>query len=219
MFEEIKKNLFVYYSPNAGSNAYLLVGKKIALIDSSLKINSQELRESLASESIKPTDVDFVLHTHGHADHFGSDALFKNAEIKMHSFDAEYVSIRDFSFTGSGAFGQDFFPRINSFFSSGERISLAPFELEVVFTPGHTAGSVCFYDKKNKLLFSGDTLFRDGYGRTDLPSGDIGQMKKSIELISGLDFELLLPGHGLILKGSQEENINSVLKTLSIKYI
>jgi len=219
MFEEIKKNLFVYYSPNAGSNAYLLVGRKSALIDSSLGINSQELEESLNSVSINAGDIDFVLHTHGHADHLGSDALFGNAEIRMHKFDAEYLSIRDPAFTGSGAFGQDYFPKINSFYSKGERISLAPFGLEVLFTPGHTAGSVCFYDKKNGLLFSGDTLFREGYGRTDLPSGNAEGMKKSIELISKLDFKMLLPGHGLILKGGQKGNIDSVLKTLSIKYI
>ncbi len=219
MFEELRKNLFVYYPPNAGSNAYLLIGKKNAFIDSSLSINSQELQDSLEAIKMNAAEIDLVLHTHGHADHFGSDFIFKKAEKAMHSFDAQYVSIKDSAFTGSAAFRQDYFPEISSNFHEGEIIELKPFSLEVIFTPGHTAGSVCFYDGKSSLLFSGDTLFREGYGRTDLPSGNPEEMKESLQKISKLKFDMLLPGHGLVLKHGQEENIDLVLKTLSLKYI
>jgi glyoxylase-like metal-dependent hydrolase (beta-lactamase superfamily II) len=65
--------------------------------------------------------------------------------------------------------------------------------IEVFETPGHTSDSVCFLYKK--VLFSGDTLFHNGIGRTDLPSGNEEEMKKSLEFLRSLDYDVLCPGH------------------------
>ena len=69
--------------------------------------------------------------------------------------------------------------------------------LTILPTPGHTPGSVCFYFPEDKVLFSGDTLFQMGYGRTDLPGGDIRQLWHSLDLLLALPPETVVyPGHG-----------------------
>ena len=70
-------------------------------------------------------------------------------------------------------------------------------KFEIIHTPGHTPGSVCFYFPEEKVLFSGDTLFRMGYGRTDLPGGDMGQLIDSLEHLFMLPADVrVFPGHG-----------------------
>ena len=69
--------------------------------------------------------------------------------------------------------------------------------LTILSTPGHTPGSVCFYFPEDGVLFSGDTLFQMGYGRTDLPGGDIRQLWRSLDLLLALPPETVVyPGHG-----------------------
>jgi glyoxylase-like metal-dependent hydrolase (beta-lactamase superfamily II) len=75
-------------------------------------------------------------------------------------------------------------------------------ELKVVPSPGHSPGSVALYWPARKALFSGDVLFRDGLGRTDLPGGNGAILKQSIKQLESLDSEWLLPGHGEILQGA-----------------
>ena len=75
--------------------------------------------------------------------------------------------------------------------------------MHVIETPGHSPGSLCFYWPWEKALFCGDVLFKDGIGRTDLPGGSGALLKKSIETLSTLDVEVLLPGHGDIIRGKE----------------
>jgi len=219
MFEQVRDNLYVFYSSNYGSNIFVLVGQKIALIDASTSNNSAELLSGLASLNIKPENVDFLLFTHGHADHFGCSKLFPKAEKLMHAKDAEKMELRDKAFSGSELFGEKEFPKIKSYLSQNQSINLKPFNLKVIETPGHTAGSVCFIEEKQKFLFSGDTLFTGSCGRTDLPTGSTQQLVESLQKIAELAYETLLPGHGLILKENQKKNVSDVLKSLKHQYI
>jgi len=216
MMEEVCKNVFFLQSANESCNSYLVLGRKLALIDSGLSLNAGFLKNSLRQLGFKPEDVELVLHTHGHADHFSADFLFPRAQIRMAEFDALRVSLKDAMFTCSETFGETFFPKISSFFQPGEVISLPPFKLSVIPTPGHTEGSVCFFEKQKKLLFSGDTLFNGGVGRFDMISGSAQRLRRSLEALSKLDFELLLPGHGAILKGRGKENIKNAVETLFV---
>ena len=69
--------------------------------------------------------------------------------------------------------------------------------LELLETPGHTRGSICLYFPEEKTLFSGDTLFRMGYGRTDLPGGNMGQLINSLDRLFELPSDVrVYPGHG-----------------------
>ncbi len=218
MFEQLEKNLFVFYSSNMGSNVYVLIGKIIALIDTSLKVNATELTDALHSIGIKESDVDLILHTHAHADHIGCTALFSKAEKRMHESDAKKVELHDARYTCSNLLNQNEYPKIDSYLKKDEIIEIKPFSLRVVYTPGHTQGSVCFYDENKRMLFSGDTLFEKACGRTDLPGGSEQQLVESLFNIQYLKFDTLLPGHGVVFKGDQQENIEAVLKTLQGKY-
>ena len=76
-------------------------------------------------------------------------------------------------------------------------------ELSVIHTPGHSPGSASLYWPLQKALFTGDLIFREGVGRTDLPGGDGSLLKESIKRLAELDVEWLLPGHGNFISGAK----------------
>ena len=82
--------------------------------------------------------------------------------------------------------------------SDGQQLSLAGFSIRVIHTPGHTRGGVCYYFDAERVLFSGDTLFAASVGRTDLPTGSMSQIIRSIreKLFHLPDDTRVLPGHG-----------------------
>ena len=92
--------------------------------------------------------------------------------------------------------------------AEGGRIRFGDIELQVLHTPGHTEGSVCLLDPEAGLLFAGDTLFADGWGRTDLPGGSEEQMVESLSRLAGLPDELrVLPGHGAATTIARERRL------------
>ena len=81
--------------------------------------------------------------------------------------------------------------------AEGEQIRFGDIRLEVLHTPGHTEGSVCLLAQDERLLFTGDTLFRGGWGRVDLPGGSADAMIESLGRLATLEHDLrVLPGHG-----------------------
>jgi len=89
-------------------------------------------------------------------------------------------------------------PEPLGFLNDGDLIPFGDSTLKVLFTPGHAAGSICLYDEKNGIVFTGDVLFKDTIGRTDLPSGNFDQLMTSIrtKLFTLPDETVVLPGHG-----------------------
>lgn len=87
--------------------------------------------------------------------------------------------------------------------------NIGNFTLDVVYTPGHTSDSISIYFDEEKVIFVGDFIFYHTIGRTDLPTGDYSQMRKSIEKIKEYDNIVIYPGHGKIttLKEEKENNI------------
>lgn len=126
--------------------------------------------------------VKYIILTHWHPDHAQCAVELKNkfgAQILVHEAEEKYLK-----------FSPDLFLKNNGIIKIGSE------SLEVIHTPGHTQGSICL--KVGQKLFTGDLLFIDGVGRTDLPGGSDAQMKESLELISGIikpGMEIL-PGHG-----------------------
>ena len=140
-----------------------------------------------------------VLLTHGHFDHMrGVDRLCKklNAPLYVHQLDE--CMLNDSYLNGSELMGEEFVvaqPAID--LSGGERLKLMEDEIEVIHTPFHTKGSVCYYLINNKLLFSGDTLFKNSIGRDDLPNSDPRKASESLNKIRKLPKECkIFPGHG-----------------------
>ncbi|MBU2537594.1 MAG: MBL fold metallo-hydrolase [Proteobacteria bacterium] len=142
--------------------------------------------------------VEAIICTHGHPDHVCGNAKIQKAtgaSILMHQSDAEFFAkpevIDYFSMLGLPPS-----PPVDRTVSDGEEIVIGTISLKVLHTPGHTPGGICLYAAPH--LFTGDTLFVEGLGRTDFPGGDMNQLLTSInEKILTLPAETVVwPGHG-----------------------
>ncbi len=144
--------------------------------------------------------VGAVLLTHGHFDHImaaGEMARDFGAPVYVGAEDAEMLNdITKSDYTGMLGLTRADWPAIDAA-SFGETLSVCGMDFTVLATPGHSRGSVCLYLKDEAVLFSGDTLFRAGYGRLDLYGGKIGAMLKSLKRLFTLPGEVeVYPGHG-----------------------
>ena len=139
--------------------------------------------------------VDAVLLTHGHFDHVGAvEEIVEATGCKL------WMSQRDWSQVPS-PMTDYFYPIANcdftevQFCEEGEIISAGGLNFRVLETPGHTWGSVCYLCENS--LFSGDTLFARGCGRTDLPGGDWDTIQQSLKRLASLEENYTVyPGHG-----------------------
>lgn len=217
MFKEIHPNLFILFGEGYSCNSFLFKGKTNVLIDTGLSQAIPSLQQSLKELNLLPEEIHLILHTHGHADHFQADHLFNKAEIRMSKADGEKVNQKNSFFTASPPTGESHYPTITSFVKENESIKLNEFNLKLLSTPGHTKGSICFYEKNKKLLFSGDTIFRESIGRSDLPSGNQEELFNSIKKLSSLQSAFLLPGHGETVKGEKEVKDNFLKALLFLK--
>ena len=150
--------------------------------------------------------IEKILLTHSHLDHLGAVLeIAQKCKIPFFGLDrAKLYLSNPYHFTDQNTLSQ------MSFFKNGEKISLSDESatLEVLATPGHTVDSVCFYDKKNQVLFSGDTLFAKGYGRTDLEGGNEAELFQSLKQILELPPQTkVYPGHGSSTTIQAEKNI------------
>ncbi len=145
-------------------------------------------------------EVKYVFNTHGHIDHIAanSDLLEEtNAQLLIHKDDAEFLQNPELnlaSFIG-GAGSEIELPQADKLLEDGDKIKCGDLVFEIIHTPGHTPGGICL--KVNNLLFSGDTLFSLGIGRTDFPLGSQQKLKESINKIVILEDDVeVYPGHG-----------------------
>jgi glyoxylase-like metal-dependent hydrolase (beta-lactamase superfamily II) len=104
--------------------------------------------------------------------------------------------------------------RVDFHLVEGE-LEVGDHRFQVIYTPGHAPGSICLYWPEAKALFTGDVIFSQSLGRTDLPGGRGALLKASIDRLTELDVELLLPGHGPVLRGKAavKENFYLVRST------
>ena len=85
-----------------------------------------------------------------------------------------------------------------------DRLSAGDMELEIIHSPGHSPGCICFYARREKVLICGDVIFAGNTGRVDFPGGSADELKKSINELSKLEIEYLLPGHMEIVTGAEK---------------
>lgn len=179
------------------TNCYIVYEKetqKAVIIDPAAE--PKKILQVLNEEDLKP---EAVLLTHGHFDHIlAADTLRKAYRIPVCLYKEEEELLSDPDKNCSYMYAAPYGIKADVLLEDGQKIEYLNTALRVIATPGHTAGSCCYYAEEEGVLFSGDTLFRGTVGRTDLPTSRPELIETSIcEKLFALSEEVaVLPGHG-----------------------
>ena len=183
----LEENCYIVYEENGNGKCFL--------VDPGASGN-MILRE-LESLGLVP---EAILLTHGHFDHIMAVEWIrkKYQELPVCALDAEKEVLSDPEKSLLRAFGGKFNTEDMQFLKDGAVFAPAGIPLTYLATPGHTVGSACIYLPEEGILFSGDTLFLEGAGRTDLPTGNTAALSDSIRnrLMALPDPTRVFPGHG-----------------------
>lgn len=164
-----------------------------------LYVEAKPINEYITEAKLK---VKFIVNTHGHSDHVKSNIIFQEkygVPICIHTLDAPFIASKEN--TNAPA---------NILLEEGNLITFGTETLKVMHTPGHTPGSISLVG--DKLVFTGDTLFAGGIGRTDFPEGSMSDMRLSLQKLVRLpDYLLVYPGHGETSMIGEEKRVNPFL--------
>jgi len=193
---------FVWRDTTANNaNTYLINGSKKILIDPGHDHLFGNVKDHLSELSITPQDIDLIILTHGHPDHVEAVRAFSNSRTLVALHETELDFIKTLAPHYGAAMGiSNFEPQI--LLREGELL-LGDMKFQVIHTPGHSPGSICLYWLQEKALVTGDVIFYQGIGRTDLPGGNGQALKESIRRLSRLEVDHLLPGHGEAVSGRE----------------
>lgn len=196
-------------------NSYIYRGEKLILIDPGHIVNESgercldSLTRDISADGIDLEEIELILCTHGHPDHVEAAGVIRKqsgAKIGIHRQDAFFMEALEQRLAASGSqrppLAPDFYLQAGALKlgGSGENEDL----IQVIETPGHSPGSVCFYFPEEKALITGDTVFDSSIGRSDLPGGDFEALGNSVAALARLDgIELLLPGHMGAIRGAE----------------
>jgi len=196
---------FIWQSASENNcNSFFVDGAKKILIDPGHRHLFLHVKRGLAQIETTPEQIDVVLVTHGHPDHLEMVGSFgPSTRWAMSRIDYEFVM----KYIGSHME----FPAPAFFLQEGDLV-IGDKTFRVILTPGHSPGSVCLYWPEKKVLFTGDVVFSQSIGRTDLPGGSGKQLKESISKLAELDVEVLCPGHGDVVAG--RENVKKNFKMI-----
>jgi glyoxylase-like metal-dependent hydrolase (beta-lactamase superfamily II) len=200
LLTKVNERITLIHLSDLDSNIYL-IGKD-TIIDSGTGLNFVRLYDIFKRLKLDFDGVKNIVNTHMHWDHIGGNGFFENAKIHIHEKDAPVLEKGDAAMCNSAYFSGKMHPmKVGARLKEGDEI----FGFKVLHTPGHTQGSICLFDPKGKILISGDTVFADGVGRTDLAGGSEEDMGRSLEKLSALKIDKILPGHGEpVLKGADK---------------
>ncbi|MBS7652430.1 MAG: MBL fold metallo-hydrolase [Candidatus Bathyarchaeia archaeon] len=175
------------------SNIYVLGRRGALIVDTGVGNSLNPVWPQLHRLGVRGEDIAGVALTHAHHDHVGGVLrILERAtpRVYIHRLDATYIA---------SSLG----PLLRKV-DDGDIIDAGPWPLRVVWTPGHTRGSICLYSEEMRLLLSGDTVFPGGhYGRYDGETGSREEIVNSLMRLTSLDVEVMLPGHGTpVLEGA-----------------
>jgi glyoxylase-like metal-dependent hydrolase (beta-lactamase superfamily II) len=148
------------------------------------------------------SDIDLVVATHAHPDHFEAARVFKDTPALFAMGESDWRLVEEMGKHLGAAIEVELYTP-DLLLRAGD-LRVKGLELQVLETPGHSPGSVSLYWPDKKALFPGDVIFREGLGRTDLPGGNGQLLKASIKSLEALDVEWVLPGHGEPVSGAEE---------------
>jgi len=199
----MSSNCYVIYDHDQG---------KGAIVDPGVP----DVRALLGEVDQHQLHIQYILNTHGHFDHVASNSILDlpDADLAIHAED------RDLLLAGGGApmFGLPFVPSPEPalILEDGMVLAIGDLRVEVLHTPGHSPGSVCFYLPEEQALLTGDTLFASSVGRTDLPGGNHQALERSLRRLCELPGSTrVYPGHGDATTIDRERRVNPFLSRLS----
>ena len=207
-------------------NVYCIVDKasdEIALFDAGNATSLNGLIEGLMDINLDFKDITKIFITHEHVDHvLGLYPLMEKMkddppEIFAYGETAKVLLSGDESqiFPGNlgltpSMFGVKIFPLKITDISGEKEVNFSDFKFQIHYTPGHSLGSICYYESNKKILIPGDVVFTGGsFGRYDFPGGSLKQLQDSIKFITTLNVNYLLPGHMGISNNGNKEIQNS----------
>jgi len=219
-------------------NIYCIVDKssdEIALFDIGNATTLNGLIEGLKELNFEYKNITKIFITHEHVDHvLGLYPLMEKmkdnppeiyaygetAKILMNG-DERQIFPGNLGITPS-MFGVKIVPLKISDISNKKEIIFSDFTFQIHYTPGHSLGSISYYEPDKKILIPGDVVFRrdelwniGSFGRYDFPGGSLEGLKKSIEFLSNLNVNILLPGHMNIVTNQANQDISLALKTIN----
>ena len=144
-------------------------------------------------------EVAAILLTHGHFDHiWGCSRLRQMTSAPVYAYEGEEGVLLSSDLNVSAGAGRACTVKANTLLKDGEEVTVEGMTFQVIATPGHTKGSCCYYFEEADMLISGDTLFEESVGRTDLPTGSMSTLVRSVKdtLFVLPDDTVVYPGHG-----------------------
>ena len=220
MYEKIRDSLYEIKTERPSCTSYLILDEqKNILIDPGLYQKFDMLKENIEEIGIKIEDIDIVLNTHEHYDYFGANKYFQNTAIimayklastKIINADNEIINCRCNNENPDGF-------QIHVGLENNKVIEVGNWTLKVLYTPGHTSGSVCYYEEEKRILFTGDTVYAKGTISDLSYSGNYGSYIKSLNTLNSLKVDTMLPGHGAI-STDVEEDLNKAILNATRRY-
>ncbi|MCI8550736.1 MAG: MBL fold metallo-hydrolase [Lachnospiraceae bacterium] len=180
-----------------GTNCYFINNtetNEVIIVDPA--DNADSIRDWCLSNKKEPVAV---LLTHGHYDHMlAADQLRRDFSVKIYAAEVEKELLEDASMNLSAMWSRPVTLKADVFLKDGEILHMAGVDIQVIATPGHTAGGLCYYVEEEGVLFSGDTLFAGSYGRTDFPTSSMAELARSVRerLLVLPEDTTVYPGHG-----------------------
>ncbi len=198
------KDVYLIRGRGLTSNVYVIGKDQITTVDAGSGTYYNRLEPEFKGIGLRISNVVQSIITHAHHDHAnGLIELLQLADPKIFVFhsDARYLS----------GLGEHRIVRLEE----GDLIETELLKLKVIHTPGHTEGSICLYDEKKKVLFSGDTVFPGGvFG--NFPSGEGRTIFLSLEKLTNIDVDIILAGHGRPLYENGNQHVMKAFKTAAI---
>ncbi len=206
-FNPVQENTYVLYNDKS----------QCCIIDPGCYFASeeQELKDFIEKGNLQPV---YLLNTHCHLDHiFGNRFVYKTFGLPLYLHKLE-KPVLEYGPT-SGQLWQMPFDNYDgelNFLDEGQVVQIGEDRLHILFTPGHSPGSISFYSQENKFIISGDVLFQGSIGRTDLPGGDFSILEESIKrkLYTLPGDVIVYPGHGDATTIGDEMKTNPFVKMI-----
>ncbi len=209
-FNPIQENTYIVYDET----------KECVLIDPGCYGSAERniLTTFISENGLKPVKL---LLTHAHVDHVpGLGYVADTYKLVPHYHKLEVPVLKAVP-SYAQTFGMNItdIPEEAVFIDEGDTLTFGNTTLQILFTPGHSPGSLCFYSPADKLAIAGDVLFRESIGRTDLPGGDFDTLMQSIanKLFTLPDEVRIYPGHGPYTTIAHEKQHNPFIKHIMNK--